>query len=136
MSHTPTAPSEPTQHRGLASGLALFGGVILILGGAFQAAQGLSAIREDNLYGAVDDFVYQTDLSVWGWVHVVIGVLGILIGAAIIAKKRWAYGFGILIASMSAFANFLSLPNYPVWAIVIIALDIAVLWALSTLFDS
>ena len=41
----------------------------------------------------------------------------------------WAVGF-ILFAAISATVNFLLIPYYPFWSLLIIALDIFVIWAL------
>jgi hypothetical protein len=135
LSHSYTEPSEPTAHRSWATGIALFAGVVLLSSGVFQVAQGFAAVHNDKIYGNVDDYLYKTDLSVWGWVHVCLGVIAIVVGVSIIARKRWAIGFGIVIASISAFANFLFLPQYPLWSILVIAFDVAAIWALSDLFD-
>ena len=37
----------------------------------------------------------------------------------------------MIVAGLSAIAAFMWLPYYPLWGIVIIALDVAVIWALT-----
>ncbi|HQR27667.1 MAG TPA: hypothetical protein PLP61_11565 [Nocardioides sp.] len=135
MSHS-TSPASPSGSRmAWASGISVFAGVILISGGVFQAAQGMAAAHNDKIYGAVDDYLFKTDLSAWGWVHIVVGAVMVLVGASILAGKKWAIAVGIGVAALSALSNFLFLPHYPLWALVLIAFDVAVIWALSTEFE-
>jgi hypothetical protein len=66
-----------------------------------------------------------------GWVHLVGGTVVGFAGYAIFAGKAWARGVGIVIAGLSAIANFLTIPRYPVWSLLVVAMDVAVIWALA-----
>ncbi len=50
---------------------------------------------------------------------------------SLFAGKTWAALVAMFLAVMSAVANFFFIPYYPFWAIVIIALDMWVIWALT-----
>ena len=54
------------------------------------------------------------------------------VGIALVTGATWARFTAIVIAGLSIIANFLWLPYYPWWSILIIALDIVVIWAVST----
>jgi uncharacterized protein (DUF983 family) len=64
-------------------------------------------------------------------VHVGLGVLVALAGAAVLRDRLWGRLVGIVLAGLSLFANFLFLLYYPLWAALIIALDVVIIWALS-----
>jgi membrane-associated PAP2 superfamily phosphatase len=106
-------------------------GVLLLMSGAFEILQGAAAIANGDLYSAGSDFLYQFNMTVWGWVHLVIGVLSIIVGIGILGGRSWALVAGMIIAGLSAIANFAFLPHYPLWAITVIAVDLLIIHALS-----
>jgi hypothetical protein len=116
---------------GWAIGGTVFAGVIMILIGSFHAIMGLGAIIDDKFFVVGNDYTFQFDTTAWGWIHLLFGILIVLAGAYIFSGATWARVIGITVAALSAIANFFFIPYYPFWAIVIIALDIWVIWALS-----
>jgi len=114
-----------------AGGLTTFGGLILLMGGVLALLQGISALAGDTVYVRTRDYVYSFDLTTWGWIHLLLGLAAIAVGLAIMAGQTWGLLVGIAVAGLSAIANFLVLPQYPLWALVLITLDVAVIWALS-----
>ena len=116
-----------------AAGLSVFAASILMVVGLFQFFEGLVAVIDgDDFLIRTSDYVFKFDSSVWGWTHLILGILVALAGAFIFTGNIVARSVGILIASLSALANFLWIPYYPVWALVVLALDIFVIWALSS----
>jgi hypothetical protein len=103
---------------------------MLIVVGAFQAAQGLVAIIRKEFYVATSNYLFQLDLTSWGWLHLVLGAVMVLAGCGVLARQTWAVVTGIVLCVLSAFANFTFIPYYPIWSLVIIALDVLVIWAL------
>ena len=116
-----------------ATGIGMFAGAVLLMLGTFQAFEGLSAILNDKLYVAGIDYVYTFDLTVWGWIHLIVGAIAVITAVGIFFEQSWAWVVGIIIAVLSALLNFMFIPHYPVWALVVIAFDIAAVWALSTM---
>ena len=114
-----------------AAGYAGFAGVVLVMIGFFQAVAGLIAILDDEFYVVGKEYIFQFDLTTWGWVHLILGVIVLASGFGIFTGNVAARTVGVLVAALSGVAAFLWLPWYPVWAIIIIALDIAVIWALT-----
>lgn len=113
------------------AGWVMFTGVILITVGIFQAFAGLVGILEDEILVATPDYVVQLDATTWGWVHMIIGLIVIAAGFGIFSGNILARTVGVFAALGSMISMFLWLPWYPVWAIVIIAMDIAIIWALT-----
>jgi hypothetical protein len=117
-----------------ASGLVAFAAAMLIVVGVFQMLEGLAALVDDKVIVPINGYVYAMDLTTWGWVHLLIGAVAALTGVFLLRGATWARGVGIAFAGLSALANFAFAPYYPLWSIILIALDVAVIWALVT-FD-
>jgi hypothetical protein len=118
---------------GWAVGFAAFAGAIMLMVGIFQAFAGLAALFNDEFFVRTPEYTYDIDITGWGWIHLIIGVVVALAGFGIFSGAVWARTVGIALALLSAFANFFFIPVYPVWAVLIIALDVVVIWALATI---
>lgn len=114
------------------TGWVVFAGVMMVLLGFFQVIQGLVAIFDDGYYlvGA-DGLVVNVDYTAWGWVHFVIGIVAIGAGFGLFTGNIVARGLGIAVAVVSAVLNLAFIAAYPVWSIVIIAVDIVVIYAIA-----
>ncbi|MGW1753609.1 DUF7144 family membrane protein [Streptomyces mirabilis] len=113
-----------------ASGWTAFAAVMMIFGGVMAIFEGISAIAEDDVFVLTRNYAYNFNLTSWGWIHLSLGVLVVLAGAALFTGAMWARVVGVVLAGLSMIANFMWLPYYPVWAIVLIAVDAFVIWAL------
>jgi len=131
---TTTSPATGTRGTSttMTSGLAAFAVAMLLITGMFQMLEGLATLVDDELLIGVNGYVYELDLTLWGWTHLIIGAVTALSGVFLIRGAYWARGVGIVFAGLSALANFVFVPYYPVWAILIIAMDVGVIWALVT----
>jgi hypothetical protein len=114
-----------------AVGWAMFAGVMLMIGGFLQVMEGLAAIIKDDYFVVGNRYVYHLSSSGWGWIHLLIGLLVVLAGVGIFSGNVLARSVGVLVAAGGVVANFLWIPYYPVWAIVLIAMNVAVIWALT-----
>jgi len=115
-----------------ASGLTVFAAAMMVIGGVWQALAGFAALLNDEVYVSTPEYVYAFDLTGWGWLHLLLGILVIVAGFAVLRGQLWARVAGIVLACVSLIVNFLFLPHYPIWSMLIIALDVGVIWALST----
>ncbi|MFG2006276.1 hypothetical protein ACGFNU_44725 [Spirillospora sp. NPDC048911] len=120
-----------TRKHSWALGLAVFGGIMMLLVGILQGIAGISAIAQDDFYVTTPNYVFEWDPTAWGWVHLGIGVLVGFAAFGVFAGMAWARAVGMAVAAASAISNFMGIPNYPVWSITLIALDVAVIWALA-----
>ena len=113
------------------AGWVTFAGIILITVGIFQAFAGLVGILEDEILVLTPDYLVQLDATTWGWVHLIIGLIVIASGFGIFSGNVLARTVGVFAALGSMVTMFFWLPWYPVWAIIVIAMDIAIIWALT-----
>jgi len=116
---------------GWAMGFIVFAAVMMMMTGVFQALAGLAAIFENEFYVAARNYLYEVDVTAWGWIHLILGVVVALAGFALLSGATWARVVGITLAALSAIANFLFIPYYPFWSLLIIALDVFIIWALA-----
>lgn len=114
-----------------ANGLTIFAGSVMVVVGVWQVLVGISALIRDTVYLTTPNYVYSFDLTGWGWTHLLLGILVGLTGACVLVGQTWARIVGIVLASLSLIANFAFIPYYPLWSILVIALDVAVIWALA-----
>ncbi|PKH40938.1 hypothetical protein SAMN05192575_11166 [Nocardioides alpinus] len=119
----------------VAQGATAFAGIMLATASFLGILQGIAAISADNVYVDTLRYTYEFDLTLWGWIHLMLGIAGVAVGIGILMGKVWALVAGIVMAVLSVFANFAFLPQYPLWSIVIIALDVFVIWALCAQVD-
>jgi hypothetical protein len=112
-------------------GFSYFAGAMMILIGSFHVIAGLGAIFEDEFYVVGREYVFDLDVTAWGWVHLIGGLIVIAAGIGIYNGAAWARTVGVILAGLSAIGNFFFIPYYPVWAVLIIALDIVVILALT-----
>jgi len=129
---TSRADLPPAQRpSGWAVGGLVFAGSIMVTAGIFQAIAGLTAILNDTFFVVGNNYAFRLDVTTWGWIHLGLSVLVAIAGAALFARRTWAAISAIVIAILSAFENFLFLPYYPFWSLLVIALDIWVIWAVT-----
>jgi hypothetical protein len=116
---------------GWAVGFILFAAILMIMVGVFQALQGLIAIFENEFYVATRNYVFEFDATTWGWIHLLLGLLVAFAGWGLLSGRTWARVVAITLAVLSVIANFLFIPYYSFWALLIITLDIFVIWAVA-----
>ena len=116
---------------GWAVGFILFAGIMMVMSGFFQAFSGLVALFQNEFYVATRNYLFQFDATTWGWIHLLVGLIVAFAGWGLLSGRTWARVVGITVALLSATANFLFIPYYPFWALLIITLDIFVIWAIA-----
>ncbi|MFI6167983.1 hypothetical protein ACIBCN_14475 [Nocardia sp. NPDC051052] len=115
--------------------MTIFAGVLILITGLLHLLSAIAAIAGRDIFVVTKDQVFLVDVSAWGWIHLVIAVLMLIAGFGIVTGKTWGYLAGIVMASISILDNFLFAPIYPFWALVIIAIDVLVIWALARQFS-
>jgi hypothetical protein len=118
---------------GWAVGFAAFAGAIMLMIGMFHVFAGFAALFNDNFFTRNSNYTYDISTTEWGWIHLILGLIIAAAGLGIFAGATWARVVGIILALLSAVANFFYIPVYPVWAVLIIALDVIVIWALASI---
>jgi len=122
---------DATEGSGWATGGIVFAASAMLIIGCWQAIMGLAAIINDDFFVLTSNYAFDLDTTGWGWIHLILGVLVALAGLALFAGQTWAAIVAAVLAGLSAVVNFFFIPYYPFWSLLIIALDVWVIWALT-----
>ena len=112
-------------------GFTTFAAIMLMIAGSFQILAGLAGIFENEFYVRTANYFLEFDVSVWGWIHLIWGVLVLIGGVGLLQGSLWGRTLGVIAAAVSALINFAFIPYYPFWSILIIAIDVVIIWALT-----
>ena len=108
----------------------VFAAVVMAVSGILSILQGASAIANNAPYASGLHYAYRFNVSAWGWIHLLFGVALVIIAVFLLTGAAWARWAGVLFAATTMALQFIFLPYYPAWALVAIALDVVILWAL------
>ena len=113
-------------------GWIMFAATMMLMLGIFHAIQGLVALFRDEYYlVGKNGLTVHVDYTTWGWVHLILGIVVAGAGAALFVGQMWARIVGVLVALLSSVINLAFLASYPIWSMMMIAVDILVIWALT-----
>jgi hypothetical protein len=113
-------------------GWVVFAGVMMIMVGVLHAIEGFVAIFKDSYYLVPrSGLVLSVDYTGWGWIHLILGLLIAGAGVALFRGQMWARVIGVGVALLSLLANFTFINAYPVWAAIMIVVDILIIYALT-----
>ena len=115
----------------MAMGITVTAAVILMIAGVFGMIQGIVGVFASDFYVVTQKWLFELDPTVWGWGQIVVGVIAFGAGLGLFFGKVWAQAVAIIVAAFSILANFTWLPYYPIWAVLVIAFDVFVIWAVS-----
>jgi hypothetical protein len=130
ISGTGRGHAPRTTRTEFAAGWTVVAAVLMIFGGIMAIFEGVAAIAKDAVFIATPNYTFQFNLTSWGFIHIVLGALVAVAGFALLSGMLWARVVGVVLAGLSMLANFMWLPYAPVWAIVLIAVDAFIIWAL------
>lgn len=129
--HRSTGYAEPGDGRTVAvMGFTALAAILMILSGLWSFFVGLTGVIKSSFFVTVPNYTFQYNIHNWGWTHLILGAVVFAAGVCLLLGMTWARVVGIVLAVISGIANFLFLPYYPLWSIVVIALDVFIIWAL------
>ncbi len=106
-----------------------FASIMLLLVGFFHVIAGFAALFTDTVYLIGEENIWALDYTQWGWIHVIGGLLAIWAASSLMQGHAFGRTVAVIVALVSAVANMLFIPIYPIWSLLIITVDILVLWA-------
>jgi hypothetical protein len=110
-----------------------FAGLMMVLIGILNFIQGLIAIIRDNYYVLTPEQIIVFDLTTWGWIMLIWGIIVGFAGYSLVTGAGWARWFTIVVASLNIIfqLGFVGSGQYPLWALTVLALNVLVLYALT-----
>jgi hypothetical protein len=113
-------------------GWGLFAVLMLILAGGFQIINGLVALFRSGTYlVGRSGLAVDVDYTTWGWVHIGLGLLAIVAALGLMRSHLWARILGVTLAVISAIAYMAFVPAFPALSLVVIALDVLIVYAIT-----
>ena len=125
---------EGSRNGSKGQGWAAFAATMVLVVGVFNVIYGLAAIIDDD-YFVADELLFG-NLSLWGWVHLIIGVLQVITATLIYAGNDFGAVLGIMFAGFNAIAALLAIGAYPVWSVIILVVDGLIIYALTVYGDA
>ena len=117
------------------SGWVAFAGVIMFLVGSLSALWGLGGILNDDIVVVGGQGALVADITTWGWVHLILGSLIALTGIGLLTGNTAARWFAVFLVTVNAVAQIVWFPAAPLWAFLIIILDVTILYQLTARWD-
>ncbi len=115
-----------------AGGGMIFASAMLMVAGVFQVLMGVVALADPNFFrGASTAYTYRYSIHSWGIVHVVAGGVMLLTAISLLSGSRWSRGVAVAVAALAAIENFFFIPYYPIWTLLIIAINVFIIWTLA-----
>ena len=115
-----------------AAGASIAAGALLFTSAVLTVLQGIEAVVNDKPLIIGPNYVYKFNTAGWGWIHIAVGIVLGIVAVGLITGAVWARVTAIVMACISIVAMFLWLPYYPMWSIIVIALDVIVIWGVAT----
>jgi hypothetical protein len=107
-----------------------YAAIMLMIVGGFNIVQGIIALADDNFAVSISGGLLVFNVTAWGWVHVIGGVIMLLTGIGLWNGQAWARVLGVIVAALNALVQLTIMPAYPFWAVLMIALNVVVIYAI------
>ncbi len=136
----PSRPSPPTSARPAETGDRLngwtaFAAIILLVVGSLDALYGLAAILNNEVVLVGGHGVLIVDVTTWGWVHLILGSLIALSGLGLFAENAAARVAAVFFVAVNAVTQIVWFPAAPLWAMLIIFLDVVIIYQLTARWE-
>ena len=114
-----------------AIGWTVFAAIMLMVQGGWWIMAGLIALFNSEFYVVGQEYIFQLDVTSWGWIHLIVGVVLVAAGFGLFSGAVWARTVGVLVAAIAMLIAFAWMPWYPLWAVLFVVISAAVIWSLT-----
>jgi hypothetical protein len=131
MTEDPPHEDRPVRQV-VAAGASIAAGALLFTSAVLTVLQGIQALVDHRPLIIGSNYVYKFSATGWGWIHIAAGIVLGIVAVGLITGAVWARVAAIVMACISIVVMFMWLPYYPMWSIIVIALDVIIIWAVAT----
>src|SRR4029453_16227223 len=109
-----------------------FAGILMVLLGGLSVFQGLIALLEDSYYVVTPSGYLLFDVTGWGWIMLIWGIVLALVGLALLNGASWARWTAIVFVGINGFGQlgFLGNTNDTIWLLTTLTFNLIILYAL------
>lgn len=122
---------EPGEGGGVVLG-SLLAGVLMIMSGLFSFLSGLAMVVRRSFFTNAANYPYHWATTSWGWLELALGVVVFSAGVCVLLGMTWARIVGVVLATFVAVSGFLTIPLFPLWGIILVAVNVFIIWALAS----
>jgi hypothetical protein len=123
---------EETRYEGARFGGMMLAAVLMLFSGLVTFFDGIVGILNGAFYPVVSNYAFTLGPTGRGIVNMILGAVIFAAGVSLFLGMTWARIVGIVLAAFIGIYNFLILPWYPLWSIILVALNVYIIWALAT----
>jgi hypothetical protein len=126
---------RPIQERQL-TGWTVFAALILFMVGSLDALWGFAGILNDDIVIVGGEGAIIADVTTWGWIHFILGSAMALTGLGLLAGSSGARWLAVVLVTINAIAQIVWFPAAPLWAFLIIILDVVIIYQLTVRWEA
>jgi len=108
-----------------------FSATLMVVIGSFSTIAGLASLLDEDFVVVSRHYAFDLDVTAWGWIHLVLGLAMAAVGVGLFANATWAGVVAIVLAGLIAIDYFFFIPYEPLWSVIVIALSVWVIWAVT-----
>lgn len=113
-------------------GRAIFAAVLLTIGGVLNVIWGIAAIGNSSFFVHNQKYIFG-DLKTWGWITLIIGILGLIAAFSLFGGGTFGRVFGVVVGALYALDALFEIPAYPFWSLCVFALSLWIIHGLIVL---
>jgi hypothetical protein len=117
------------------TGWTVFAGAVMLIVGSLDALYGLAAILNDEVVIVGGQGVLIADVTTWGWIHLILGSVVVATALGLFAAAESARWAAVFVVSINAVAQIVWFPAAPLWAFLMILLDVTIIYQLTARWD-
>jgi hypothetical protein len=117
------------------TGWTLFAGVVMLIVGSLDALYGLAAILNNEIVIVGGQGVIIADVTTWGWIHFILGSAVAATGLGLFAGANAARMAAVFVVTINAISQIVWFPAAPLWAFLMIILDVTIIYQLTARWE-
>ena len=105
----------------------------MVLSGTMTAINGLIAILNDKIIVVGEQHIVAFDVTVWGWIHLILGIVVVMAAFALLNGAVWARLVAAIMSVGVVLSQVAYIGVYPFWSLAIIAISVMVIYSVCTM---
>jgi hypothetical protein len=108
---------------------------VMLIVGSLDALYGLAAILNNEIVLVGGQGVIIADVTTWGWIHFILGSAVAATGLGLFAGANAARMAAVFVVTINAISQIVWFPAAPLWAFLMIILDVTIIYQLTARWE-